>query len=93
MNYESQKVAKKKIIYEVEYIGNIEHFETCEEIADEQFRLFIKMMTLAMWQVDQKFRAMYCVKEKPIVQQGKTHADVELPNLNGAAKEAVGKQG
>jgi len=55
--------------------------------------LFIKMMTLAMWQVDQKFRAMYCVKEKPIVQQGKTHADVELPNLNGVVKQPVGKQG
>ncbi len=86
MNYENQSVTSKEITYQVRFSGDSEHFEKCHEMLDDWFRLSINFITQAMWQNDHNFKAMYCVKDKPIVQRGKTHADVELPNLNGVVK-------
>jgi len=87
MNYESQKVASKKLIFEVEFTGDLQHFDECNEMVEGYLKSFIQLMCHAMWQRDKSFRAMYCVKDKPIVQKRKTHCEVQLPELNGAGKK------
>ena len=83
MNSENNQVKMQKLTIEFELTGEAEEFDKCHELSD----IFISLVTGLMWQRNPSFRTVKCMKVKSSLQQPKTHADVELPNLNGAAKQ------
>ena len=77
MQNENQSTKTRRFIIEVEVTASDNHFDECSAMTQS----FVQLLSQFMWQSDPSFKAMWCAKEKVILQRGKSHRDVKLPRI------------
>lgn len=84
MSVENQAIKTRKLVFELEVTGNDEEFAFCEKIC-ESFINFVRQV-VRVTAIDKQI--MWTAFLKPMPQPKKTHAHVQLPqvNRNGQAK-------
>ncbi len=82
MQNENQSTKTRRFIIEVEVTASDDHFEECSALTQS----FVQLLSQFMWQSDASCRAMWCAKEKVILQRGKSHRDVKLPKISEVVK-------
>lgn len=82
MSVENQAIKTRKIVFELEVTGDDEEFALCEKIC-ESFIVFVRK-AVRVTAIDKRIK--WTAFLKPMLQSKKTHAQVQLPHLNGNLK-------